>query len=84
MLRIEPKPIALRRTDLVLPDQLAGRRVERLHRVHGVGEEHDAVVDERRRLIRARPRSSPTPTRAADPSTLSRVICVSGLWLHAW
>ena len=61
-----------RRTDLVLPDQLAGRRVERLHGVHGVGEIHDAVVHERRRLIRAALVHRPHPR---EPQILDVVAC---------
>ena len=37
----------------VLPDQIPGRRIERLHDVAWVGQVHDAVRHERRRLLRA-------------------------------
>ena len=44
----------LREPAAVLPDQIAGGGVERVDDVAGTGEEHHAVVHERRRLLRAR------------------------------
>ena len=52
------------RADLVLPDQVAGRGVQGLHHVHGVGEIHDAVVHERVGLVGAAFVHRPRPRQA--------------------
>ncbi len=52
------------RPDLVLPDQIAGGGIERLHHVAGVAEIHDAVVHERHRLVRAGIVHRPAPGQA--------------------
>ena len=54
-LRFVPPLHAFGELALVLPEQRAGLRVERLHVVAAVRHVHDAVVDERRRLLDARP-----------------------------
>ncbi len=42
-----------RRPDAVLPQQLAGSRIQRLHRVGDIGQEHDAVMHDGRDLAGA-------------------------------
>jgi hypothetical protein len=70
-------------TQIALPDQVAGLAIERLDDAAGVVHVDGAVVRERRRLVGAALVHSATPTASCNCSTLSRVICVSGLKLCA-
>src|SRR5258708_29615885 len=49
------------RTDAVFPNQIAGTAVESLHRVAGVGEVDDPVVNDRSGLIRSTVIHGPRP-----------------------
>ena len=59
-----------RQTARVLPEQVAGGGIERLHLVAVAVNEQDAVVDDRRRLIRLRwAATRSTPTRSSSNVT---------------
>ena len=60
-------PHILRQPRAVDPDHVARRRVDRLHHVPRVGQEHHAVVHQRRRLVVARPhRDRPRELQIGD------------------
>ena len=61
-----------RRARPVFPDQRAGCRIERLDDAARVGQVHHAVVDERRRLLRARVVHRPRPGQLQLPDVLAR------------
>jgi hypothetical protein len=55
----------------VLPDQIAGCRIERLNDAARIRQIHDAVVDERRRLLRAGVVHRPRPRQLKLPDVLA-------------
>ena len=55
----------------VLPDQVAGCRIERLNDAARIRQIHDAVVDERRRLLRAGVVHRPRPRELKLPDVLA-------------
>ena len=50
-----------RRAHLILPDQIARARIQRLHNIARIGEKHRALVNDRSRFIRARFIHRPDP-----------------------
>ena len=66
-MRVAPAPGVLRQPRAVHPDHVAGRRVDRLHHVPRIGEEHHAVMHQWRRLVVARPdRDRPCELQIGD------------------
>ena len=72
-------PVSSAGADAIFPNQLARFCVQRLHGVARIGQIHDPVVHDRRRLIPGAFIHRPDPLASCSSFTLSVVICLSGL-----